>query len=277
MARHNKKRNVGLIYEQLVNRLSSAIVENDEKTVATVNNIISSRFKKGTELYKEFRLFNALVQTSGLTEQLAFRILDEAKKASQDHDAKQLTREKSMLIKDINYNLNESGFYNTKVENYQVLASAQQLFNLWRSDSNDVSDISLHESTIHGWLTRDTEQSTIEEQKTQSVNDLTVKIMQEKLQAKYGNAFSDRQSRIIKLYSEGNAEKLINEAEDVYNDVKRLTKKYKKTSVDKFLLEQVTKAESVITETKFTPDTDSVAKVMLLDQLVNELEGMTNV
>ena len=56
-----------------------------------------------------------------------------------------------------------------------------------------------------------------------------------------------------------------------------LTKKYKKTSVDKFLLEQVTKAESVITETKFIPDTDSVAKVMLIDQLVNELEGMTNV
>jgi len=277
VARHNKKRNVGLIYEQLVSRLSSAIVENDEKTVTTINNIISSRFKKGTELYKEFRLFNALVQTSGLTEQLAFRILDEAKKASKDHNAKQLTREKSMLIKDINYNLNESGFYNTKVENYQVLASAQQLFNLWRSDSNDVSDISLHESTIQSWLTRNTEQPTIEEQKTQSVNDLTVKIMQEKLQAKYGNAFSDRQSKIIKLYSEGNTEKLINEAENVYSDVRRLTKKYKKTSVDKFLLEQVTKAESVITETKFTPDTDSVAKVMLLDQLVNELEGMTNV
>lgn len=277
MARHNKKRNVGLIYEQLVNRLSSAIVENDEKTKNVINNIISNRFKKGTELYKEFRLFNALVQTSGLTEQLAFRILDEAKKASKDHDAKQLTREKSMLIKDINYNLNEAGFYNTKVKNYQVLASAQQLFNLWRNDSTNVSDISLHESTVHNWLIRDDSPATIEEQKTSSVNDLTVRIMQEKLQTKYGNAFSDRQSRIIKLYSEGNTEKLISEANDIYSDVKRLTKKYKKTSADKFLLEQVTKAEAVIVETKFTPNADSVARVMLLDQLVNELEGMTNV
>ena len=43
---HNKKRNVGIIYEQLVFRLSKALVENDKKTFEDTKTLIKRYFKK---------------------------------------------------------------------------------------------------------------------------------------------------------------------------------------------------------------------------------------
>ena len=70
MARHNKKRNVGLIYELLIRRLSRAVVEQDNSKIRTVKQIINTRFKPGTELYKEFRLFNAITSTNSVSDQI---------------------------------------------------------------------------------------------------------------------------------------------------------------------------------------------------------------
>jgi len=277
MARHNKKRNVGLIYEQLIYHLSKSIVENDESTTNIIKNIIHDRFRKGTELYKEFRLFNALVKTNNSTEQLAFRIIDEAKKASLNHNANKLDREKSLLIRDINHKLNDKNFYNKKIENYQVYASAQQLFNSWRSTDSNISQIALHESTIQNWLMREGASTDLNRHVTQNVNDLTVSIMQEKLQARYGSTFSDRQAEIIRLYCEGKASELKEQMTLIQKDVKVLIEKYQKMSGDQFLLEKVTKTRDVIIDTNFSHDIDSVSRIMMLDQLTNELKGMTNV
>ena len=278
MARHNKKRNVGLIYELLIHRLSKAVVENDKKTVKTVQGIIQNRFQKGTELYKEFRLFNAIVKTSGMSEQLAFRILNEAKTASADHDPSRLDREKSLLIKDINHKLNESSFYDTKVSNYPVLASAQQLFNNWRNtEGSNIAEVAKHESTLQQWLMRESVDKTIDDQKTPNVNDLTFQLMQEKFQAKYGNSLSETQNRILKLYCEGNEAELANVIEGVKQSVGRQVKKYANKSRDKFLLEKVSKAHNVISETTFSSNAEAVSRVMLLDQLAAELKGMSDV
>jgi hypothetical protein len=278
VARHNKKRNVGLIYELLIHRLSKAVVENDKKTIETVNNIIQNRFKKGSELYKEFRLFNAIVKTSDMTEQLSFRILNEAKKASVDHDPVRLDREKSLLIKDINHKLNESNFYDTKISNYPVLASAQQLFNNWRSSEiPNISEVAKHESTVHRWLMREASEKNIRDQKTPGVNDLTFQLMQEKFESKYGNSLTDTQSRILKLYCEGSENELLTEIEAVKQSVGKQVKKYSQKSVDKFLLEKVSKAHNVISESEFSCNAEAISRVMLLDQLASELEGMSNV
>ena len=72
---HNKKRNVGIIYEQLINYTSQSLVEGRKKDADNAMSIIRRNFKKGTELYKEFRLFNALVKTSVPSAALATRIL----------------------------------------------------------------------------------------------------------------------------------------------------------------------------------------------------------
>ena len=277
MARHNKKRNVGLIYELLIQRLSKAVVENDTRKISAIQEIIKSRFKKGTELYKEFRLFNALVATSGITEQLAYRILNEAKTASKDHDSRQLDREKSFLIKDVNHKLNEDSFYNTKVKNYPVYASAQQLFNGWRGDDIGISEIALHESTVHSWLMRDESQDNVSSHKTPKVNDLTFRIMQEKFEQKYGASLNKNQVNILKLYCEGNNEKLIAYSSTLSAQLKRHVNKYKKTSNDTFLVEKVSRANTTITEHTFSTNAESVSRIMTLAQLLAEMKEITNV
>ena len=78
---HNKKRNVGIIYEQLILTVSKGIVENNQATVKNAKNIIRRHFKPGTELYREHKLFQALVKPYIDNNSLATAILGEAKKA----------------------------------------------------------------------------------------------------------------------------------------------------------------------------------------------------
>ena len=278
MARHNKKRNVGLIYELLVRRLSKAVVEDDSPKIQQINQIIANRFRPGTELYKEFRLFNAIASTEGVSEQLAFRILDEAKTASMDHNAKNLDREKSLLIKDINHQLNESDFYDLKIENYPMYASAQQLFNFWRSGSRNISEVVKHEQTVHAWLTQKKDSVQLNEEKTQDINDLTVKIMQEKFEAKYGASLNSDQSSLLRLFCEGNDEKLLAFMNELNTKVNVQARKVKKVmSNDKFLFEKVVRVENIIKEEVSTCDIDEVSKSMAVAQLLSELKEFENV
>ena len=79
---HNKKRNVGIIYEQLILTISKAIVENNLEDASRAKGIIKKYFKPGTELYKEHKLFQALIKPEINDASLATAILGEAKKAS---------------------------------------------------------------------------------------------------------------------------------------------------------------------------------------------------
>ena len=49
---HNKKRNVGIIYEQLVRKVSESLVEGDMDRANLVLDILKKNFRKGTELNK---------------------------------------------------------------------------------------------------------------------------------------------------------------------------------------------------------------------------------
>ena len=62
--KHNKKRNVGIIYELLLKFVSKNLIENNQKNAQEALDIIKKRFSKNTELYKEFRLFNALAKST---------------------------------------------------------------------------------------------------------------------------------------------------------------------------------------------------------------------
>lgn len=58
MSSHNKKRNVGLIYEQLIRYASKCILEGRTERAEIAMQILKEHFRPGTELYKEFRLLD---------------------------------------------------------------------------------------------------------------------------------------------------------------------------------------------------------------------------
>jgi len=80
MTKHNKKRNVGIIYELFTRHISSLVIEGKKREVKKATKILERRFRKGTELYKEFRLFNALVNASVSSQDKAVIIVENAKK-----------------------------------------------------------------------------------------------------------------------------------------------------------------------------------------------------
>jgi len=137
---HNKKRNSILLYEFLVSSISKSLVEDDKRKSSAALKILRRHFKKGTNLYKEFRLLNSLIKTSVSSPQVASRILKEAKDAAIKMDLTELDREKSLLIRNINHTINNDGsFYDQHVNEYRMCATIQQLINEWRSDDADIS------------------------------------------------------------------------------------------------------------------------------------------
>ena len=196
---HNKKRNVGIIYEQLILTVSKGIVKNNPKLVKEAKKIIKKHFVPGSELYKEHKLFQALVKPYIDNDSLATSILGEAKKASRSHDQHRLEREKSRLIRDINISFGKN-FYNTRIKEYKEFATVQTLMNDWRGNNSNIQRIVEYEQKVHNILTTEKNVKTLSEQKSADASNLVVKIMTEKFNEKYGKKLTEQQSNLIKNY-----------------------------------------------------------------------------
>ena len=223
---HNKKRNVGIIYEQLLATAAFGIVENDTKITNRAQKIIKRFYQDGTEIYREHRLFSAIIEPHISDGSLATKILGEAKKAARSHNIQKLEREKSRLIKEINYSFGKS-FYSKKVKNYTDFATVQTLLNDWRAGSQaDFARVTLFESKVHKILITHNASIVLAEERTPEVDNLVVKVMTEKFNDKYSKQLTEVQQMLIKQYvfsgngnSEGFKSMLANIKETVIKDL----------------------------------------------------------
>lgn len=195
---HNKKRNVGIIYEQLLATAARGIVESDKKTTVKAKKLISRFYNEDTEIYREHRLFKALIEPYIEDGSLATKILGEARRAAEMHNAARLRREKSRLIKEINYSFGKE-FYSQKVKDYTKYATVQTLLNDWRTGA-DVHRIALYESKVHKILTEDKTPKTLQSEQNKEVDNLVVKVMTDKYNEKYGKQLSKVQQMLVKQY-----------------------------------------------------------------------------
>ena len=195
---HNKKRNVGIIYELLLATAAKGIVENKDPLTKRAQSLIKRFYSEGTEIYKEHRLFKAIVEPHISDGSLATKILEEAKKAARTHNVHRLEREKSRLIKEINHSFGK-GFYQQKIKNYTDYATVQTLMNDWRLwNKADFSRVTLYESKVHNILTTPKKQESLQQEHDDSVDNLVVKVMTEKFNEKYGKQLTDVQQLLIR-------------------------------------------------------------------------------
>tara|TARA_Y100000310_G_scaffold341011_1_gene438759 strand:- start:913 stop:1773 length:861 start_codon:yes stop_codon:yes gene_type:complete len=221
---HNKKRNVGIIFEQLVKFIADAVVKKRFTDARKCREIIRAHFKPGTELYREFRLFNALVKTRVDHVELATRILSEAREATKKINQVKLRSQKSALIKDINHKLNEDNFYNRRVVDYKNYATIQTLMNDWRRDkSTDIARITKFENGVCKWLLQeDNAKSYSVIDHGESSDPLTYKIFFQKFNQKYGGILNDKQVKILNAYALNSSNKnnsLANQLKILQEDV----------------------------------------------------------
>jgi len=277
---HNKKRNTALLYEFLVRTISSSLVEGDKKKSSSALKILKRHFKPGTQLYREFRLFNALIKTTVSSDAVSSTIINEARAAASSVNIDQLDREKSLLIRSINHTIKDDDFYDQPVTEYRMYATIQTLLNEWRKTPGtaDIESLARYEDSLRKWLVTEkvSDNHTVSDA-SPGTSRLLMKVMMKKLNEKYSVALNSEQRDIIKSYAFSAAnedqttvkkklqeiKKSLLESMDSYSDIH---------SDSKYLVQKVKDVRNqILSESIETVDDETVSRFMLYSALKTEL------
>ena len=278
---HNKKRNVGVIYELLLRHISRCLVESNNSDHKIAKKILRKHYKTDTEIYKEFRIFNALVKTTVSSDAVAGSIIREAKQAIRELDVRMLEREKSLLIRDINYKLNSESFYAQFISEYRMYATIQTLFNDWRAGANaDLGRVAKYEDSVVTWLLKEkAEDGPIDTDS--EVDNLVVKIMIEKFNDKFSDVLNVEQKDIVRDYvfvtsdKDHDERQLRSRLEEVRNDTLSCLSEYSKSNES--MRDKIDRTrEQIIAETIDAINDETIKKFLQLSQLKNEIEAEVN-
>ena len=275
---HNKKRNVGIIYELLLRAVSAAIVENDKKRAQLALDIIEKYFDRKTELYKEYRLFNALIKSTVSDTPVAAAVLSEAKSAARRSDHKKLDYEKSLLIREINHNLQDDNFYQRRIPDYRLYATVQNLINEWSAgDTSDLTKMVMLEGQVVQWLLKEKQDEIADlESPAPEVDGLVVKIMNEKFNEKYSKKLNQDQTKLIQEYifsiENGQEKKFIDRLNSLRETALKKMNDLKSITDNQTLQDRIPKVEKSLRSLVFESLNDEViSRFMTISQLINEI------
>ena len=279
MTKHNKKRNIGIMYELLLRHISNKLIENDKKGAEKATKIIEKRFAKNTELYKEFRLFNALSRTTVQNTEIAAAILTEAKSAARRFDRHRLEKEKSALIRDINYSINDKTFYYRSISDYREMANIHNMINEWqKGDRSDLKRMVILEQKALNTLMAEKTERVISETSQQDNDALIEKIMTKKLNEKY-STLSNMQREIIQkyaLYSQNESDHA--KLKEFLSEKKQITlkslKDFSKINENSHLSEKISLVKNKINQLEMSDLNDkTVTKFLTLSKLIEEFKS----
>lgn len=278
--KHQKKRNSLLVYEFLVRTISKSLIEDDKKKSAAALKILRRHFKPGTELYKEFRLMNALVKTTVSSEHVASSILKEAKSASININEKTLDKEKSILIRNINHVLNDENFYDQHVNEYRTYATVQMLLNEWRSSSKDIYKTGQYEDQLMKYLLSEKKESgdSIITEDSAGTARLLMKVMTKKLNEKYNGVLNEQQKSLIKAYAYSTASEDQTSIRMKLQEIKKSLVDLIETSLgdlnNEFVKGKLVETKGVLLDESLeNVDDSTVTRFMLYARLKDELES----
>jgi hypothetical protein len=278
---HNKKRNVGLVYEFLVRYISRALVEGRQDDAESAVKILNRRFKPGTQIYSEFRLFNSLLTTTVSSANVVNSIITEARNAAKRVNLKKLDKEKSILIREINHGLRDPIFFKQQVPEYKIYATIQTLLNDWRAGGAvDIAKMATYEDGLTRWILREkVELPDLNDHKDKDVNTVVVDIMVEKLGQKYSGILTTPQRDLIKTYAAsshyGDGSDVSKMMKRVRSDALSAMREFTSTSdTDEILTEKLSKAVLLIESGNFTTVDDvTVENHLKFIKLVEELQS----
>lgn len=267
------------MYELLLRHISNKLIENDKKGAEKATKIIEKRFAKNTELYKEFRLFNALSRTTVQNTEIAAAILTEAKSAARRFDKRRLEKEKSALIRDINYSINDKTFYYRSISDYREMANIHNMINEWqKGDRSDLKSMVILEQKALNTLMTEKKERVISETRQQDNDALIEKIMTKKLNEKYSNLSSMQREIIQKyaLYSQNESDHV--KLKEFLSEKKKLTlkslKSFSKINENSHLSEKISLVENKINQLEMSDLNDkTVTKFLTLSKLIEEFKS----
>lgn len=274
---HNKKRNVGIVYELLLRAVSAYLVEGDKQKAQVALDIVAQRFSKDTELFKEFRLFNALAKTKVTDTSVSAVILTESRSAARRIDHTKLDREKSFLIRDINHRLNDPSFFHRRISNYRDLATIQVALNEWSlGDKSDLSKMIMVETKLVEMLRSDQVAAPVEESKDTKVDSLVIKILNEKFNQKYSGTLTENQRNLIRDYvlmntADGPSKVMVERAQKIKEESLVVLEGIRMTETNQIIQENLGDVKNRVQSLDLSSlDDDKLGKLMTLSQLIEE-------
>ena len=203
--RHSKFKNTGFLFELLTKQITLEVLNGSEEKS---KEIIKEFFAGKTELAKELRLFNLLINEKYNSETKAEKFIDAILEAHTRLDYSKLKREKYNLIKSIKETLDIDNLMSSPVTNYKVLASVHKLFESKIINVTDVKDVFDSKLTLIEHISSKT-QNTLKEKEDRLVEDykkqekdlrlLTFKILTESFNKKYTN-LNNSQKGLLREY-----------------------------------------------------------------------------
>ena len=197
--KHSKFKNTGFLFELLTRQITLEILNGQEEKS---KGIIREFYGKGTELSKELRLFNLLINEKYNTENKAEKFIDAILEAHTKLNHSKLSREKYNLVKTIKENFDIDNFLSSPVTNYKILASIHKLFEAKKLDVLDVKDVfdsklTLVEHISNSPISQKAKEDRLVEEFRKQEKDLrllTYKILVENFNKKYTNLNDDQKS-----------------------------------------------------------------------------------
>ena len=259
--RHSKFKNTGILFEVIVKKITSDTLSGKDSPAV---GILKQHFV-GTELGKEYRLYETIFKSKHLDSNRASAVLDTVLEQSQKLNRGKIKKEKYNLIKALKEHYDVEDLFKTKLYNYKAQASLYTLIETYNTpkliDPNQIID---NKVTLLEHLTKSSVQrnnvkdDVIEEFKSQDkdVRTLTYYILLEKFNDKY-STLNPHQKRVLKEFIESvdNTPQL----KEFYNNEVKLIKEY--------ITKQIEVTDSQVIKIKLTE----------VSSLINELDKRTTI
>ena len=202
--KHSKFKNTGILFELLVRQVASDTVSGKDSAAI---NIIRKYFSK-SELTKEHKLYQALINSKALTEGKAESLINATLEISSRLNRSALRKEKYNIIKDIRESYDLEEFFKSKINNYSQYAAAFNLIEAHNSlEFVEPSHVIENKVTLLEHITRaeinkeDVKDRVMEEYMSmdKGTRILAYKTLLERFNSKYSN-MSNTQKSVLKEY-----------------------------------------------------------------------------
>lgn len=279
--KHNKFKNSGIIFELLIRQITSDTLSGKDSPAV---DIIKKYFSK-TELAKEHKIYQALVNSTPLSEGKAEALINATLEVSSRLNRSSLRNEKYNLIKAIREAYSIEDFFKAKINNYKQLAAAYTLIEAHHSLSyTDPSQVIENKLTILEHLSR----TNIDKEKTgdrlmeefmgmdKGMRMLAYKKLLERFNSKY-SALSDRQKLVLKEYINNisNTVKLREFVNENFIVIKKELTELNKNVTDKTTQIKINEVVNMVKPIEKTQNIKDENLVSLLQyyQLIDELKA----
>jgi len=278
--KHSKYKNSGILFELLVRQITSDTLEGKD---SPIKEILKKYFVK-TELGKEYKLYETLLNKTSITEARADLIVTSLIESSKNLNRRIIKQQKYNLISEVqkHYNLNE--FFNHKLPHYKVHAAFFTLLEIYNSPKvTNPEYIIDNKMTILEHLTaakikeEEVRDNILNEFKKEDkdIRTLTYRISLEKFNGKY-DELNGNQKEILKelLYSIDNKPRLKEFYLSKTSQLKKELQTLNKNVTDKVTKIKVNEIISLITPSSKNPKITDNHLINLLQycDLVKELE-----